>query len=62
VPYVEIMWETKEVLHKVKDQKNILLEVRKRKGNFIGHIMRRNCFLQQVIKGKIKGGIEVTGK
>jgi hypothetical protein len=24
--------------------------------------LRRNCLLQQVIKGKIKGGIEVTGR
>jgi hypothetical protein len=24
--------------------------------------LRRNCLLQQVIEGKIKGGIEVTGK
>jgi len=27
----------------------------------IGHILRRNCLLQQVIEGKIKGGIEVRG-
>jgi hypothetical protein len=30
--------------------------------NWIGHILRRNCFLQQVTEGKIKGGIEVTGR
>jgi hypothetical protein len=24
--------------------------------------LRRNCLLQQVIKGKIKGGIEATGR
>jgi hypothetical protein len=24
--------------------------------------LRRNCLLRQVIKGKIKGGIEVTGR
>ena len=28
----------------------------------IGHILRGNCLLQQVIGGKIKGGIEVTGR
>jgi len=27
-----------------------------------GHILRRNCFLQLVTEGKIKGGIEVTGR
>jgi hypothetical protein len=28
----------------------------------IGHILCRNCLLRQVIEGKIKGGIEVTGR
>ena len=46
----------------VKEQRNILHEIRKRKANWIGHILRRNCLLQQVIEGKIKGGIEVTGR
>jgi len=32
------------------------------KGNWIGHILRRICLLQQVNEGKIKGGIEVTGR
>jgi hypothetical protein len=30
--------------------------------DWIGHIFRRNCLLQQVIEGKIKGGIRVTGR
>jgi hypothetical protein len=34
----------------------------KRKANWIGHILRRNCLLQQVIEGKIKGQIEVRGR
>jgi len=51
-----------EVLLRVKEQRNILQEIRKRKANWIGHILRRNCLLKQVIEGKIKGGIEVTGK
>jgi len=37
-------------------------EIRKRKANWIGHILRRNCLLQRVIEGKIKEGIEVTGR
>ena len=49
-----------EVLLRVKEQRNILHEIRKRKANWIGHILRRNCLLQQVTKGKIKGQIEVT--
>jgi len=51
-----------EVLLRVKKQRNILHEIRKRKANWIGHILRRNCLLQRVIEEKIKGGIEVTGR
>jgi hypothetical protein len=40
----------------------ILHEISKRKANWIGHILRRNCLLRQVIDGKIKGGIKVTGR
>ena len=53
---------TEDVLLRVKEQRNILHEIRKRKANWIGHIFRRNCLLQRVIEGKIKGGIEVTGR
>jgi hypothetical protein len=51
-----------EVLLRVKEQRNILHEISTRKANWIGHILRRNCLLQQVIEGNIKGGIEVTGR
>ena len=44
----------------VNEQRNILHEIRKRKANWIGHILCRSCLLQQVIEGKIKGQIEVT--
>jgi hypothetical protein len=37
-------------------------KIRKRKANWIGYILRRNCLLQRVIEGKIKGRIEVTGR
>ena len=51
-----------EVLLRVKGQRNILHEISKLKADWIGHILRRNCLLQGVIEGKIKGGIEVTGR
>jgi hypothetical protein len=38
----------------------ILHEIRKQKANWIGHILRRNCLLKQVIEGKIKGEMGVT--
>ena len=43
-----------KVLLRVNEQRNILHEIRKRKANWIGHILRRNCLLKQVIEGKIK--------
>jgi len=27
-----------------------------RKANWIGHILRRNCLIEQVIEGNIEGG------
>jgi hypothetical protein len=50
-----------EILRRVKEQRNILHKISKRKAKWIGHILHRNCLLQRVIEGKIKGGIEVTG-
>jgi hypothetical protein len=52
-----------EVLLRVKEKRNILHEISKwKEANWSGHILRRHCLLQQVIEGKIKGGIEVTGR
>jgi len=51
-----------DVLLRVKEERNIVREISKRKANWIGHILCRNCLLQRVIEGKIKGGIEVTGR
>ena len=51
-----------EVLLKVKEQRNILHEISKRKANWIGHILRRNCLLQLVTEEKIQWVIEVTGR
>jgi hypothetical protein len=44
------------VLLRVKEHRNILHERSKRKANWIDHMLRRNCILQRVIEGKIKGG------
>jgi hypothetical protein len=48
------------VLLRVSEQRNILHEIRIRKANWIGHILRRNCLLKQIIEGWIKGEMEVT--
>ena len=49
-----------DVLLRVNEQRNILHEIRIQKANWIGHILRRNCLLKQVVEGKIKGEMEVT--
>jgi len=62
----KIIWadhvRNEEVLLRVKEQRNILHEINKRKANWLGHILRRNCLLKRVIKGKTEGGIEVIGR
>ena len=61
---MEISWtdhvRNEEVLLRVNEQRNILHEIRKRKANWIGHILCRNCLLKQVVEGKIKGEMEVA--
>ena len=50
-----------EVFHTVKDERNILQTIKRRKANCIGHILRRNCILKHDVDGKIEGRVEVTG-
>jgi len=49
-----------EMLHRAKQQRNILHIVKSRKANWIGYVLRCNCLLKHVIEGKIEGRIEVT--
>jgi hypothetical protein len=51
-----------EVLHRVKEERHIVHTVKRRKVNWIGHILRRNCLLKHVIEGKVGGRIEVRKK
>jgi hypothetical protein len=51
-----------EVLHRVKEERNILHTMKRRKANWIGHILRRNSLLKHVIEGKLEGRIEMTGR
>jgi hypothetical protein len=43
-------------------EKKILHIIKRRKTNWIGHSLRRNCLLKHVIEGKIDGGMEVTAR
>ena len=59
IPWIDYV-RNEEVLHTVNEQRNILGEIRKRKANWIGHILRRNRLLKQFIEGEIKGEMDVT--
>jgi len=53
---------SKEVLHRVKEERNILRTVIRRKAIWTGHILRRNCLLKHIIARKVEGRIEVKGR
>jgi hypothetical protein len=42
-----------EALHGVKEDRNILHAVKRRKADWIGHILRRNCLPKYFIERKI---------
>jgi hypothetical protein len=46
-----------KVLHRVKEERNILDAIKRRKANWIGHILCRNCLLEHVIEEKLEGRI-----
>jgi hypothetical protein len=55
----EISWtdrvNNEAVLHRANEERNIRHTIRRRKANWIGHILRRNCLLKHIIEGKIRG-------
>jgi hypothetical protein len=51
-----------EVLNRVKEERNIVHTIKRRKANWIGHILRRNCLLKHVNEGKLEGRREMTGR
>jgi hypothetical protein len=61
-----IIWtdrvRNEEVLERLKEERNTLHRIKRRKSNWIGHILRRNCLLKHVIEGKIVVRIYVTGR
>jgi hypothetical protein len=51
-----------DVLHTVKEERNIVHTIKRRKANWIGHILRRNCLLKHVIEGKTEEMIDGRGR
>ena len=44
-----------EVLYRVKEERNITHTVKRRKANWIGHILHRNYFLKHITEGNVDG-------
>jgi hypothetical protein len=44
-----------EVLNGVKEERNILGRIKRRKASWIGHILCRNCLLEHFFEGKVEG-------
>jgi hypothetical protein len=51
-----------EVLQRVKEERNVLQAIKRRKINWIGYILRRNCLLKTRMEGKIEVRMEVKGR
>jgi hypothetical protein len=51
-----------EILHRVKEERNILHTIKRRKANWTGHILRGNCLVKHVIEGKLEGRVEMSGR
>jgi hypothetical protein len=42
------------VVHRATEEKSILHTIKRKKVNWIGHILRRNCLLKHITDGKIE--------
>ena len=55
----KVSWRDKktneQVLHDVDEKRSLLEEVLKRKKNWIGHVVRREGLLKQVMEGRMEG-------
>jgi hypothetical protein len=56
---MEISWAnckiSYEVLHIIKEERNLIHTTNRRKANWIGHMLGRNCLLKHVIERKMEG-------
>jgi len=61
---LEISWadlvRNEMELQRVKEERNIVHTIRRRKAYWIGHILRRHCLLKRIIEGEIEGRVEVV--
>jgi hypothetical protein len=43
-----------------KEERNVQQTIKRRKDNWNGHFLRRNCLLKHAIEGKTEGWLKVT--
>jgi hypothetical protein len=52
----EIIWtggdKNKELLHRIKREINTLRVIKSREANWSGHVLRRNCLQNTLLKGR----------
>jgi hypothetical protein len=51
-----------EVFHRVREERKILNAIKRRKANWIDHILRKNCRLKHVIEGNTERRSDVKTK
>jgi hypothetical protein len=51
-----------EVLRRGRGHRNVINTIKRKKSDWIGHILHRNCLLKHAVEGKIEGRMEVTGR
>jgi hypothetical protein len=51
-----------EGVHRVEDERYILYRIKRRKANWIGYVLSRNCLIIHVIEGKVELRVEVMGR
>jgi hypothetical protein len=52
--------KNEEVLHRIKEEWNVLHTIKRRQANWIGYILLRYCLLKHVTEGKMDRRIKVT--
>jgi len=62
----KIIWtdrvKIEEVLHRAKNERNVIHTVQRRNVYWIGHVLGRNCVVKLITVGEIEGRAEVTGR
>jgi len=53
--------KNEEVLAMVQENRRMVGDITERKKNWIGHVLRHECLLQEIIAGKCKGKRKKAG-